>query len=84
MKNVELKGIITPILTPMNEDETVNLNELCTQIDRLIDGGVHDAICKAFTYGYLKGQRAERKIHERGVINEQQRLFERNPRHAGG
>ena len=46
--------------------------------------GICDAICKAFTYGDLKGQRAERKIHERGVINEQQRLFERNPRHAGG
>ena len=41
MKNVELKGIITPILTPMNEDESVNLDELCKQIDRLIDGGVH-------------------------------------------
>ena len=28
MKNVELKGIITPILTPMNADESVNLEEL--------------------------------------------------------
>ena len=45
MKNVELKGIITPILTPMNEDESVNLDELCTQIDRLIDGGVHGIFC---------------------------------------
>ena len=41
MKNVELKGIITPILTPMKEDESINLDELCIQIDRLIDGGVH-------------------------------------------
>ncbi|MFQ8689769.1 MAG: 4-hydroxy-tetrahydrodipicolinate synthase [Blautia sp.] len=45
MKNVELKGIITPILTPMNEDESVNLQELRTQIDRLIDGGVHGIFC---------------------------------------
>ena len=41
MKNVELKGIITPILTPMNTDESINTTELLTQIDRLIDGGVH-------------------------------------------
>ncbi len=45
MKNVELKGIITPILTPMKEDESVNLDELCVQIDRLIDGGVHGIFC---------------------------------------
>ena len=30
---------------------------------------------RRFTYGYLKGQRAERKIHERGVINEQQKTI---------
>ena len=41
MKNVELKGIITPILTPMKEDERVNLEELRNQIERLIEGGVH-------------------------------------------
>ena len=41
MKKVELKGIITPILTPMNADESVNLAELRNQIERLIDGGVH-------------------------------------------
>lgn len=41
MKKVELKGIITPILTPMKEDESVNTEELRNQIERLIDGGVH-------------------------------------------
>lgn len=41
MKTVELKGIITPILTPMNEDESVNITELRNQIERLIEGGVH-------------------------------------------
>ena len=45
MKNVELKGIITQILTPMKEDESINLDELCIQIDRLIDGGVHGIFC---------------------------------------
>ncbi|WP_306569184.1 4-hydroxy-tetrahydrodipicolinate synthase [Faecalispora jeddahensis] len=41
MKHVELKGIITPILTPMNSDESVHLDELRNQIDRLLEGGVH-------------------------------------------
>lgn len=41
MSKIKLEGIITPILTPMNEDETVNYAELKNQIDRLIDGGVH-------------------------------------------
>lgn len=41
MKKIELKGIITPILTPMNADESVNLTELRNQIERLIEGGVH-------------------------------------------
>jgi 4-hydroxy-tetrahydrodipicolinate synthase len=41
MKKVEIKGIIPPILTPMNEDESLNLQELRNQIDRLLAGGVH-------------------------------------------
>lgn len=41
MENIVLKGIIAPILTPMNEDESVNLSELRNQIERLIEGGVH-------------------------------------------
>ncbi len=41
MKNVEIKGIIPPILTPMNEDESLNLEELRRQIERLLEGGVH-------------------------------------------
>lgn len=38
---LEIKGIISPILTPMNEDESVNYDELRVQINRLIEGGVH-------------------------------------------
>jgi len=41
MKSVELKGIIPPILTPMNPDESVNLEVLRQQIERMIAGGVH-------------------------------------------
>lgn len=41
MKDIELKGIISPILTPMHEDESINLEELRNQVDRMIDNGVH-------------------------------------------
>ena len=38
---VELKGIIVPIVTPMNDDETVNLDELRNQVERQIAAGIH-------------------------------------------
>ena len=43
MKNCEIKGIIPPILTPMNNDEeqTVNHAELRNQVERLLAGGAH-------------------------------------------
>lgn len=36
-----LKGIIPPIITPMNEDESINAGELRNQVNRLIGAGVH-------------------------------------------
>ena len=43
MKHVELKGIIPPIVPPMNDDEeqSVNLEVLRQQTERLLAGGVH-------------------------------------------
>ena len=41
MKTSDIKGIIPPILTPMNEDESLNLDELRRQTERLLAGGVH-------------------------------------------
>lgn len=41
MTSVEIKGIVTPIVTPMHEDESVNTEELRRQVDRQIEGGVH-------------------------------------------
>ncbi|MEX2805104.1 4-hydroxy-tetrahydrodipicolinate synthase [Streptococcus sp. H31] len=38
---VAIKGIITPIITPMLADESVNYDELRRQIDRLIAQGIH-------------------------------------------
>lgn len=38
---VELRGIIVPIVTPMNADETINLEELRHQVERQIAAGIH-------------------------------------------
>lgn len=38
---LSVKGIIVPILTPMNEDESINESELRNQVNRLIKAGVH-------------------------------------------
>lgn len=41
MKKVEIKGIIPPILTPFNDDESINVAELRKQVNRMIDAGCH-------------------------------------------
>ena len=43
--NELVQGIITPILTPMYEDESINFDELRNQVDRLIDAGVSGLFC---------------------------------------
>lgn len=45
MKDVKIQGIIPPIITPMNEDESINVDELRRQVDRQIEGGVHGLFC---------------------------------------
>lgn len=45
MKEVAIRGIIPPIITPMNRDETLNLPQLRKQVDRLIENGVHALFC---------------------------------------
>lgn len=41
MKKVKIKGIIPPILTPMNPDERINEQELRNQVNRMVSAGVH-------------------------------------------
>lgn len=38
---LEVKGIIAPIITPMNKDESIHLDEFRHQVDRLIENGIH-------------------------------------------
>ena len=41
MKNIEIKGVIVPLLTPMNDDETINEKELRNQVNRQIESEIH-------------------------------------------
>lgn len=41
MKKVDINGIIVPIITPMHEDESINVDVLKEQVDRMIDAGIH-------------------------------------------
>lgn len=65
MKSVELKGIIVPILTPMNEDETINVEELRRQVDRMINSGIHGIFpCGTNGEGYILSTDEKRLVIE--------------------
>lgn len=42
---ITLEGIIPPLVTPFNKDETINVDALKNLVDYVIDGGVHGVIC---------------------------------------
>ncbi len=43
--NKDIYGIITAIVTPMNEDESINLPMLRKQVQRQIESGIHAIFC---------------------------------------
>lgn len=45
MRDVKIEGIIVPIVTPFNEDESVNTDELRKQVDRQVAAGIHAIFC---------------------------------------
>lgn len=70
MKNVDIKGIIVPIATPMNEDESINVAELRNQVDRQIEGGTHAIFCFGTNgEGYILNG-AEKKLVLETVIDQ--------------
>lgn len=64
MKNRELaKGIITPIITPMDDTERVNEAELRIQVRRLLKAGVHGIFpCGTNGEGYILSPEEKRKV----------------------
>lgn len=45
MKNTAIRGIITPMITPMNEDESINVSALRQQVERQLKNGIHALFC---------------------------------------
>ena len=41
MPNLTIEGVIVPILTPLNSDETVDIPSLRRLVNYLVDNGVH-------------------------------------------
>lgn len=59
----DIKGIIPPMITPMNEDESINEKELKNQVNRLIDGGVHGLFPFGTNgEGYILGEKEKEKV----------------------
>ncbi len=50
----EIKGIVTPVITPIYEDETINEKELRRQVNRQIQAGIHGLFpCGTNGEGYI-------------------------------
>ena len=65
MNHVDIKGIIPPILTPMKEDESLNLPELRNQIERLLGGGVHSLFAFGTNgEGYILSEKEKYEVLE--------------------
>lgn len=61
----EVKGIIPPILTPMFEDESINEQELRSQVNRMIEGGVHGVFCFGTNgEGYILTNQEKKRVLE--------------------
>ena len=52
MKTSDIRGIIPPVITPMNNDpeQTVNHEALRQQVERLLAGGVHGMFPVSYTH----------------------------------
>jgi 4-hydroxy-tetrahydrodipicolinate synthase len=65
MAHPTLYGIVPPIITPMNADESINIPELRNQIERQIAGGVHGIFCFGTNgEGYILSMKEKEEILE--------------------
>lgn len=76
----KMLGVIAPIITPMNEDESINFTELRNQVNRLIANGIHGIFPFGTNgEGYILGE--EEKMAALAVIVEE--VAGRVPVYAG-
>lgn len=59
----EIKGVIPPILTPMDREEQINERELKNQVNRLIGAGVHGIFALGTNgEGYILSEEEKEKV----------------------
>lgn len=60
-----IKGIIPPVITPMNADESINYSELRNQVRRLVEAGVHGIFaCGTNGEGYALSAKEKQSVIE--------------------
>lgn len=60
---LKIRGIIPPILTPMNEDESINEAQLRCQVNRQIEAGVHGLFpCGTNGEGYILSETEKEQV----------------------
>lgn len=65
MKDFEINGIISAMITPMNEDESINVSALREQVNRQIESGVHALFCFGTNgEGYILNKEEKRLVLE--------------------
>ena len=76
----EPKGIIVAMLTPFNEDESINEQELRNQVNRFVDSNIHGLFCLG-TNGEFYGLTYKEKIKVIGIVIDENKR--RLPIYAG-
>jgi len=70
MPNLTIEGVIVPILTPLNSDETVDISSLRRLVNYLVDNGVHGIWVSGTTGEFAALSDAQRLISMETVTNE--------------
>ena len=70
MPNSEIRGVIVPILTPLNPDETVDTGSLRRLVNYLIDNGVHGIWASGTTGEFAALPDKQRLITVETVVDE--------------
>jgi len=64
------KGVLTALITPMYQDESINYDELRRQVDRQIEAGVHGLFCLGTNAEFYALRHAERIEVARTVVDQ--------------
>ena len=70
MNAMELRGIIPAMVTPLREDESVNIEELRNQVNRQIEAGAAALFCLGTNGEFYALSQEEKRLVMRNVAEE--------------